>query len=98
MAAPIALTRHHLTMESAAIPAAPQGARDAARGSAGTPDCPDFSVVPLGPGLALRTGDPGAFPTMSALVSLPLLWSQVTLPGVPEGLKAIVLWLLLFGE
>ena len=35
---------------------------------------------------------------MSVLLSLPVLWSQVLLPGVPERWRAVMLWLLLLGE
>ncbi|MHC5538280.1 ABC transporter permease [Singulisphaera rosea] len=35
---------------------------------------------------------------MSALLSLPLLWSQSVLPGIPDQFRAPVLWLLVFGE
>src|SRR6266576_2789514 len=35
---------------------------------------------------------------MSALASLPLLWSQVFLPGVPERLRGLIAWMLLLGE
>lgn len=35
---------------------------------------------------------------MSVLLSLPVLWSQVLLPGVPERWRALMLWLLLLGE
>lgn len=35
---------------------------------------------------------------MSALLSLPLLWSQTILPGVPDRFRAAVLWLLVYGE
>lgn len=35
---------------------------------------------------------------MSALLSLPLIWSQFVLPGVPERWRVVVLWMILFGE
>ncbi len=35
---------------------------------------------------------------MSALSSIPLLWSQAILPGVPDSVRTIVMWLLFFGE
>ncbi|WP_406693423.1 hypothetical protein V5E97_20575 [Singulisphaera sp. Ch08] len=35
---------------------------------------------------------------MSVLLSLPVLWSQALLPGVPQQWRAVMLWLLLLGE
>src|SRR5689334_22507538 len=77
-------------------------ARRRRRGNAAAdgPARPNLSPIADGVRARPRTSPrrPRSLTTMSALASLPLLWSQVFLPGVPERLRGLIAWMLLLGE